>query len=435
MQFFYNLKDFCDMTHYNQFPLKNFATVQSGFAFSTNSWKKIGIPVVKIANLKNKRIDLSSCSFIDEETANSVPKFQIFEDDILISLTGYVGEVGLVKKNNLPAFFNQRVGKFSIFKENLLNRKFLYYFLTNEETRQKIEKASTGSAQLNISPSSILELQIPLPEIFTQNLIVDFLDNLENKIDLNRNLNETLETMAQAIFKDWFIDFGPTRAKMEGRAPYLAQEIWDLFPESLDEEGKPQGWSHKKLEDEFSILMGQSPPGESYNSNKEGILFFQGRTDFKFRYPQPRIFCTAPTRIAQKDDTLVSVRAPVGDINMAQQPCAIGRGIASVRHKKNFTSYTYYTMKSLDHAFKSFDKEGTIFGSINKQQFSDLQHVFAGDDTIKAFENLVSPFDQKIFCNSQETENLKNIRDLLLPKLMSGELRIKDAEQLVEKSV
>ena len=170
---------------------------------------------------------------------------------------------------------------------------------------------------------------------------------LVNKIELNRRMNETLEAMARALFKDWFVDFGPTRAKMEGRAPYLAADIWSLFPDRLDDDGKPEGWSKSTVGAEFNLTMGQSPPGETYNEISEGMPFFQGRTDFGFRYPIRRMFCSAPARIAQPDDTLVSVRAPVGDLNMAWEQCCIGRGVAAVRHKSGKRGYTQYSLHSL----------------------------------------------------------------------------------------
>ena len=96
-------------------------------------------------------------------------------------------------------------------------------------------------------------------------------------------MNETLEAMARALFKHWFVDFGPTRAKIEGRDPYLAQEMWDLFPDKLDEDGKPEGWEVRALAECFNLTMGQSPPGSSYNDHGIGLPFFQGRTDFGFR--------------------------------------------------------------------------------------------------------------------------------------------------------
>src|ERR1039458_2544121 len=124
--------------------------------------------------------------------------------------------------------------------------------------------------------------------------------------------------------------------------------------------------------------MGDSPPGATYNDIGAGLPFFQGRADFTFRFPSRRIYCTEPTRRANAGDTLVCVRAPVGDINMAVEDCAIGRGVAAVRHKSGACSYTYYSMRSLEVEFTKFEAEGTVFGSINKKDFHNLGWITPG---------------------------------------------------------
>src|SRR6185437_15207677 len=177
---------------------------------------------------------------------------------------------------------------------------------------------------------------IPLPPIHEQRAIAHILGTLDDKIELNRRMNETLEAMARALFKSWFVDFDPVRAKAEGRDTGLPKHIADLFPDSFEDSelGEvPKGWTVGCVDDEFDLTMGQSPPGSTYNDVAKGLPFYQGRTDFGFRFPTRRVYCTAPTRLAKMGDTLVSVRAPVGDINMAAEDCAIGRGVAAVRHK------------------------------------------------------------------------------------------------------
>lgn len=251
---------------------------------------------------------------------------------------------------------------------------------------------------------------------------------LEDKIKLNRRMNETLEAVARAIYRDWFVDFGPTRDKMEKRPPYLAPEIWSLFPERLDHEKKPEGWAKSTFDAEFRLTMGQSPPGDTYNEEGVGLPFFQGRTDFGVRYPTRRMFCRAPTRVAEAEDTLVSVRAPVGDLNMAWEQCCIGRGVAAVRHKSGFRGYTYYALDALRPELEAFEHTGTVFGAINKAQFQALNVIAASTEAIEAYERLVSNIDDRIRANEDETTSLIATRDLLLPKLMSGEIRVKDAE-------
>lgn len=304
---------------------------------------------------------------------------------------------------------------------------FLTYALATPEVQNTIRNWCNTTVQATLNLKEIKQLPVPWPEARERARITQVFGALDGKIELNRRMNETLEAMARAIFQDWFVAFGPTRAKMEGLPPYLAPDLWALFPDRLDAEGKPNGWELGTVGSEFSLTMGQSPPGETYNTSGDGTPFFQGRSDFGFRYPGRRMFCTAPSRIAQKDDTLISVRAPVGDLNLAAETCCIGRGVAAARHRLGGRSYTYYALGSIQPALEAFEHTGTVFGSINKAQFEALPILAPPDSVVNAFEGMVSPFDDRIRLNHEEAETLTATRDLLLPRLMSGELRVKDA--------
>ena len=169
-----------------------------------------------------------------------------------------------------------------------------------------------------------------------------------------------------------------------------------LFPSTFQDSplGKiPKGWEITTVGEEFNLTMGQSPPGSTYNEEEDGPPFYQGRKDFGFRYPARRVYCNAPTRFAKKGDTLVSVRAPVGDINMAGEKCCIGRGLAATRHKTGSRSYTYYAMQFLREDFALYEAEGTVFGAINKTGFQTLSQLRPSDGIIEAFERLVYPMD------------------------------------------
>ncbi len=177
--------------------------------------------------------------------------------------------------------------------------------------------------------------------------------------------------------------------------------------------------------------MGQSPPGSTYNDDRKGLPFFQGRTDFRFRYPENRKYCTAPTRIAERDDTLVSVRAPVGDINMAWEKCCAGRGVAALRHASGSRSFTYYSAWTIQQQLKQYEHTGTVFGAINKKQFEYLTVVEPTSEIVSLFESQVGPLDEQIRKGVAHSQTLTQTRDTLLPKLISGEVRIHDAEKLV----
>ena len=214
---------------------------------------------------------------------------------------------------------------------------------------------------------------------------------------------------------------------MEGRDPGLPKHLADLFPNRLvdSELGPiPEGWEVKALGDCFNLTMGQSPPGSTYNEHAEGMPFFQGRTDFGFRYPEKRRYCTAPTRIAEPDDTLISVRAPVGDINMAWEQCCIGRGVAALRHKSCSSSYTYHFAWAIQGELQQYEHMGTVFGAINKTQFESLKTIEPMPEVVKEFGSIVLSWDKYIRSNTAESRTLAAQRDALLPKLVSGDLRV-----------
>jgi len=256
-------------------------------------------------------------------------------------------------------------------------------------------------------------------------------------------MNQTLEAIARAIFKSWFVDFDPVWAKlalseaegMDGEQPYgIDAETAALFPAAFTDSplgSIPEGWHAGTVGEDFNIAMGQSPPGETYNEDGDGPPFYQGRRDFGFRYPSIRVYCSAPTRFAKPGDTLVSVRAPVGDINIAIQDCCIGRGVAAVRHKTGSRSYTYYAMQSLRLLFDRFEAEGTVFGSLSKRDFHNLPFLIQPVKIVKEFESRVFSIDQMIETNERQSQTLAKLRDTLLPKLISGQFRVPNAEKLV----
>jgi type I restriction enzyme S subunit len=215
-------------------------------------------------------------------------------------------------------------------------------------------------------------------------------------------VNHHLEQMAQAIFKSWFVDFEP-----------FGGEI-------------PVGWREGTLDDIANITMGQSPSGTSYNEDGIGTVFYQGRAEFGERYPTRRLFTTEPKRMAEKGDILMSVRAPVGDLNVAFEDCCIGRGLAAIQSKSCHPSFLLYTMVSLKDQLAIFNGEGTVFGSINKTALPALSVVIPTDVFLRKFEDTITPMNSQIEENYAENCALSELRDSLLTRLMSGELSVAD---------
>lgn len=227
----------------------------------------------------------------------------------------------------------------------------------------------------------------------------------------NRRINDNLEQQAQALFKSWFVNFEPFK-----NGQFVDSELGKI----------PKGWKVGYLSEIADIIMGQSPNGSTYNENGEGIIFYQGRAEFGTRFPSIRLFTTNPTRIAPANSILISVRAPVGDINITHKECCIGRGLASAVSRTNKSAFLLYTLFSLKSDLDRFNAEGTVFGSINRKALETLKILIPTNDLISKFEAIVASMDQQILILHIESENLKILRDTLLPKLMSGELKIND---------
>ena len=312
---------------------------------------------------------------------------------------------------------------------------YLFYALNSWEVQRQFHAYANGVTRFGLRKADIGRVEIPLPPLSEQRRIAHVLGTLDDKIELNRRMNATLEGMARALFKSWFVDFEPVRAKMKGRwrrgesLPGMPAELYDLFPERLapSELGDvPEGWDVETISDCFNLTMGQSPPGSTYNDDVEGMSFFQGNADFGFRYPRNRRYCTAPKRLAKPDDTLVSVRAPVGSINMAWEQCCIGRGLAALRHKSGSASYTYYALMLLQEELQQYEHTGTVFGAINKRQFANLKIMEPSAEIVGLFGSLASVWDGRIRLNTAESNALAAQRDVFLPGLVSGEVGVEE---------
>lgn len=184
----------------------------------------------------------------------------------------------------------------------------------------------------------------------------------------------------------------------------------------------PEGWTNGVLSDIANITMGQSPEGTSYNYYGDGNIFYQGSTDFGLRFPKVRQFTTSPSRFAKKGDILMSVRAPVGDLNIANNDCCIGRGLASLNSKDKSMTYLYYVLNDLKIAFDRRNDAGTTFGAITKDDLFNLITLLPQKEILSAFERACSPIFDYLMNLGENIEVLTKQRDELLPLLMNGQV-------------
>ena len=417
-----------------------------------------GLTVVNQRCIRNQTVNWDNTRQNDT-SKKAVPKDRYLQKyDVLVNSTG-IGTLGRVAQvTRLPnkSTIDSHV---TILRPNDKLIDPYYFGFSIRSIEQYIASMGEGSTgQTELSRTRLGEVEIYMPSISMQRSIAHILGSLDDKIELNRQMNQTLEQMAQALFKSWFIDFDPVvynavqaghpvpecfqkRAEYYRNHPEVMQlpaDVLALFPDQFEESELgwiPVGWQYTKVLEEFGVVMGQSPSSKTYNEVGDGLPFFQGRRDFGSRYPHPRVFCSESKKTAMKGDVLISVRAPVGDINMALETCCIGRGVASIRHKDDKKSYTYYSMLALTKLFLSYEGEGTVFGSINKRQLSNLPHLNPQEELVDKFEMIVSHWDKQIENNHNQIKLLSQIRDYLLPKLINGNLIISLDMRNEEKSL
>lgn len=355
------------------------------------------------------------------------PFFTCAEFPDAINTYAFDCDAVLVAGNNARGNFhvNRYKGKFNAYqrtyvltsKENF-DIDFIFYSLKLELKRLK--EKSQGSQTKFLTLPILQNIHFSSILINEQKSIAAVLSALDKKIALNKQINARLEEMAKTLYDYWFVQFDFPDANGK---PYKSSGGEMVFDETLKRE-IPKGWAVKSLNQVADIVMGQSPDGASYNLEQEGTIFFQGSTDFDWRFPNVRQYTTSPTRFAQKGDILLSVRAPVGDLNISPFECCIGRGLAALRSKSGNNSFLFYVMKYFKTVFERRNTEGTTFGSITKDDLHSLKLVAPADNVLEKYNEIASKYDEMIFIRSQQNHQLTQLRDFLLPMLMNGQVSV-----------
>lgn len=354
-----------------------------------------------------------------------------------IDTYSYDDDVVLIAGNNAKGNFhvNRYTGKFNAYQRTyIITAKenycidYIYYALKLELKR--LREKSQGSQTKFLTMPLLQQIQVRVTDGDEQAKISKILKYLDNKIRINNSIINELELVSRNIFEYWFVqyNFPDTNNK-----PYKASNGHLVF-DVLLKGSIPIGWSVKKLSDIANITMGQSPSGHSYNETGIGTVFYQGSTDFGRIFPKTRQFTTEPARMAKKGDILLSVRAPVGDMNIANTNCCIGRGLAALNSKEGFDGFLFYVMKYFKQVFDQRNSEGTTFGSITKDDLYSLKLAYPPKELLEKYDSIVSKYNEMIFVRSMENQNLEELRDWLLPMLMNGQIFIQDAEEYIVKT-
>ncbi|MEF1283410.1 restriction endonuclease subunit S [Vibrio sp. M250220] len=338
-----------------------------------------------------------------------------------VTLAARGSNVGFVAVRKEPFFPVVRLLSLIPDKERL-DVDYLFYNL--KQNRKK----GTGSGQPQITIPDISGKTISMPSLSEQKKVAKVLSTLDEKIELNNRINTELEAIAKTLYDYWFVQFDFPDANGK---PYKSSGGKMVYNAVLKRE-IPEGWSDKTLSQIANITMGQSPAGSSYNEEGIGTIFYQGSTDFGWLFPSTRQYTTAPSRMAKKGDILLSVRAPVGDMNIANTDCCIGRGLATLNSKTGSDGFLFYVMKYFKQIFDRRNSEGTTFGSITKNDLHSLTLAHPTADLLEKYDEVVTNYNKMIFERSLENRELVSLRDWLLPMLMNGQVTVKPSTESKE---
>ncbi len=358
--------------------------------------------------------------------------------DLIISARGTVGKLAQLDK---PMAFNQSCYGLRG-KSQIINNGYLYYALKTAIC--SLQNAGHGAVFNTITRDTFEIVSIPVPSQDVQDEIENILGSLDQKIELNQRMSETLEGMARSIFKSWFVDFDPIHAKAEGRPPTgMNKSTAALFPDSFNDEGIPDSWQEKPLSEIGEVKTGKTPPTKD-TKNYGNDLPFITIPDMhgKIYVLNSSKYLSDIGEATQKNKTLpagticVSCIASPGLVVLTHQECQTNQQINSVvPFKEGFESFRFWQIKEVSEDVISIGSGGSVFHNLNKSQFSELKVIEPSLELAQIYENTVSSFMLKILENEKQNQNLACLRDTILPKLISGDLRVEDTAPLLKEAV
>lgn len=383
------------------------------------------------------------------------PDYVLSAGDLLVTMTDLskagdtLGYPAIVPADDNVYLHNQRLGKV-LLRSADVEQDFIYWLLRTNDYRSEVLASCTGSTVKHTSPGRIQAFRFLLPPKKQRQRICETLNSLDDKIELNRRMNETLEAMAQAIFRDWFVDFGPTLRKLEGATDPLtimgslvqdterAQALADLFPATLGDDGLPDGWTERAFGAFVEIIGGGTPKtsNESYwngsipwfsviDTPPKGSIF----VDVTEKTISEKGLANSSARLVRPGTTIISARGTVGNLALTShemtfnQSCYGLQGIAAVGD-----CFVFLAAQNIVERLKGM-AHGSVFSTITRSTFDNIQLAHTPKEILEAFESLARPMFDKILGNVQESRTLAATRDLLLPKLMSGEIRLSVASK------
>ena len=414
---------------------------REGPGILARDFREHGVPLVRLAGLNRGVSVLKGCDYLDPEAVSARwSHFQLELGDILLSTSASLGRIAVVSQEGVGAVPYTGIIRMRPMGDTLY-APFIKYLLEGPDFQQQAEMVGVGSVIRHFGPMHLRQMTVRFPPLPEQRAIAHILGTLDDKIELNRRMNETLEAMARALFKSWFVDFDPVRAKMDGRwhrgesLPGLLADLYDLFPDRLvdSEQGEiPEGWEVKPLGAFGEIITGKTPSTKRTEYYGEDVPFLRIPDMHGKMYAlKTELMLSAQGAESQSKKTL-----PPGSVSVS---CIATPGLVVLNHRDTQTNqqingivpydqsvsrYLYWTCCHLSSDIATGGLGGSVFGNMNKSTFSALLAIHPEPTIIRAFDALVSPIHTAILGNEEQAHTLAAQRDALLPRLVSGEVQV-----------
>ncbi len=438
------------MSNFQEYKLSNRCKIKSSKRVFAKEYVTDGVPFVRSKDV----IDKSLGTFNNYDLFISHERFSELKEltgspqkgDILLSSVGNRSGRSYVVQDEGDFYFKDG-NIIWISKFDAIDSYYLSYFFNSNLGQRTLQSVMIGSAQKALTIDSIRNLRVVMPDIETQKAIAHILGILDEKIELNRKINETLEGIAKALFKSWFIDFDPVRAKSEGRLTGLPNEISELFPDSFEDSelGEiPRGWNVCPASNLYQVTIGKTPPRKEswwFTQSEEDIPWLSikdmGKASVYARNTAEFLTQDAVDKFNVKvlpaETVLVSFKLTVGRVAITSTDMLTNEAIAHFVPSPNPipSSFSYCFFSNYD--YKTLGSTSSIATAVNSKMLREMKILDPSQDLKSAFDQIANPLFQKIHQVLIEEQLLQETRDALLPKLISGELRVPDAEKMLEE--
>ena len=404
-----------------------------------------GVPLISVREIGHGAFHIDGKTpRVGTATLARLPEYILAEGDIVFARKGGIERCALIRKQQAGWFLGS--DGIRLRPPKSCDARYLAYCLQTQAVKKWLLQHSTGSTMASLNQATVGRLPVELPSLSDQRIVADTLESLDDRITLLRETNATLEAIAQAPFKSWFVDFDPVRARMEDRVPEGMDEATAaLFPDGFEESELglvPRGWQTCAFTEAVNVIGGGTPktsiseywggkiPWFSVVDAPSGTDTFVVDTD---KHITETGLKNCSTKLLSVGTTIISARGTVGRLALVGRDMAMNQSCYGLRGKADDAYFTYFTTCRLVDALKQ-RSHGSVFDTITRETLASVFVVYPSKREIQTFESTISPVMERIKENLMQAQTLATLRDTLLPRLISGQLRLPEAEALLEEA-